>query len=272
MIRTINLNADMGESYGKFTVGNDAALMKIIKSANIACGFHAGDPTIMVQTVQLAKDNGVSIGAHPSFLDLQGFGRRQINMSPREIEYMVTYQIGALQAIAHGAGQKVTHVKPHGSLNNMAHVDLGIATAIAKGIKAADKNLIFVANALSEMVTAGHNTGLRVAEEAYADRTYTDAGLLTPRSQTNAVIHDAEQAIKQVLSFIDEQAIITASGKRLPTRIKTFCTHGDEPGADVLAGKISAALAQRGIALVPDRKSTRLNSSHPSISRMPSSA
>ncbi|VTU15582.1 LamB/YcsF family protein [Variovorax sp. RA8] len=247
----VNLNADMGESFGKYTIGNDEELMKIIQSANIACGFHAGDPTVMTRTVRLASENGVSIGAHPGFNDLWGFGRRQIRMNARDLEYMITYQIGALQAIAHGASAKVTHVKPHGALNNMAHVDLEVATAIARGIRAADPELIFVANACSEMVTAGHAAGLRVAEEAYVDRTYSDTGLMTSRTEEDAIIKDAEVAVRQVLSFIEEQAVITRSGKRLAARIQTFCTHGDEPTAVALASKVHEQLKQRGIQLVP---------------------
>jgi UPF0271 protein len=249
---TINLNADMGESYGRFKVGNDAGLMQIIKSASIACGFHAGDPTVMADAVRLAQANGVSIGAHPGFNDLWGFGRRQIKMNPRDLEYMITYQIGALQGIAHGAAAKVTHVKPHGALNNMAHVDLEVATAIARGIKAADPDLIFVANACSKMVEAGHAFGLRVAEEAYVDRTYDDTGAMTARSQGDAaMIRDADAAIRQVLTFIEQQALISTSGKRFPTRIHTFCTHGDETTGTGVAGAVRAALEQQGIKVVP---------------------
>lgn len=251
MSAQINLNADMGESFGSFKVGSDEELMKIIKSANIACGFHAGDATVMTRTVQLAMQNGVSIGAHPGFNDLWGFGRRQIKMNARDLEYMITYQIGALQAIAGASGAKVTHVKPHGALNNMAHHDNEVATAIARGIRAADRELIFVANALSEMVVAGHAAGLKVAEEAYVDRTYSDTGLMTSRTLDNAMIHDAEVAARQVVSFIEEQAIITTSGKRLPSAIRSFCTHGDEATAVALAAKVRAELERQGIKVLP---------------------
>src|SRR5438309_209460 len=155
-MKKINLNADLGESYGRYTVGDDAGIMKVVKSANIACGFHAGDPTVMAEAVRLAHENGVSLGAHPGFNDLWGFGRRQIQMDPRDLELMVLYQVGALQAMARAQGAKVTHVKPHGALNNMAHVNTEYAMAIARGIHAADSQLIFVANATSEMVKAGH--------------------------------------------------------------------------------------------------------------------
>lgn len=247
----INLNADMGESFGKYKIGDDAELMKVIRSANIACGFHAGDATVMTETVTLALAEGASIGAHPGFNDLWGFGRRQIKTNARDLEYMVTYQIGALQAIAGAQGAKVTHVKPHGALNNMAHHDAEVAGAIARGIRAADRELIFVANACSEMVKAGHAAGLKVAEEAYVDRTYSDSGLMTPRTEPHAVIHDADAAARQVLAFIEEQAIITPSGKRLPSAIRTFCTHGDEPTALALASKVRAELERQGIRVVP---------------------
>ena len=247
----INLNADVGESFGRFTVGDDAGMMQIIKSASIACGFHAGDPTIMGDTVRVALACGVSIGAHPGFNDLWGFGRRQIKTSLRDLEYMVTYQIGALQAIAHGAGARVTHVKPHGALNNMAHDDAGYAAAIARGIRAADRDLIFVANCCSEMVTAGQAAGLRVAHEAYVDRRYDDSGRLRSRQHADALITDADAAVRQVLAFLEERAIVTHGGQRIATRIDTFCTHGDEPAGTMLAGAVRNALEKNGVRIVP---------------------
>ncbi len=246
---TINLNADMGESFGRFKVGNDEAILKVIQSASIACGFHAGDPTVMATAVRLAKENGVSIGAHPGFNDLWGFGRRQIQMNTKDLEYMIAYQIGALNGIAAGIGAKVTHVKPHGALNNMAHVEPEYAAAIARGIKSVDRDIIFVANALSEMVTAARKEGLRVAEEAYVDRTYDDTGAMTSRKLPDAMIHDPEQAIKQVLSFIEEGAIISKSGKKFPTRIHTFCCHGDEPTGVAAVSAVRQALEKNGIKL-----------------------
>ncbi len=246
----INLNADLGESFGRYRIGNDSGIMQVIRSANIACGFHAGDPTVMTEAVSLAKANGVSIGAHPGFNDLWGFGRRQIQMNPADLQYMITYQIGALQAIARAAGANVTHVKPHGALNNMAHMRRDYAMAIARGIQAADSELIFVANACSEMVIAGQELGLRVAHEAYVDRRYDDSGLMTSRTEPDAVIHDANVAVKQVLSFIREQAIITRSGKRIPTPIHSFCTHGDEGTAMGLVRAVRDALTAEGIDIV----------------------
>ena len=248
---TINLNADMGESYGRFSVGNDEAIMKVIDSASIACGFHAGDPSVMAKAVRLAKDNHVSIGAHPGFNDLWGFGRREIKMNSQDLEYMIAYQIGALNGIAAGVGTKVTHVKPHGALNNMAHDDPEYASAIARGIRSVDRDIIFVANACSEMVTAGRREGLRVAEEAYVDRTYEDSGKMTSRARPDAMIHDVDKAVQQVVSFIEEGALISKNGKKLPTRIHTFCTHGDEASGVELLLAVRRALKERGIGLAP---------------------
>ena len=244
---TINLNADMGESHGRFKVGNDEEILKIINSASIACGFHSGDPTVMANAVKLAKENGVSVGAHPGFNDIWGFGRRQIQMNTKDLEYMISYQIGALNGIAAQFGSKVTHVKPHGALNNMAHVDPEYAKAIARGIKAVDPNIIFVANVLSEMVKAGREAGLKVALEAYVDRTYDDTGAMTSRRQPNAMIHDADEAAKQVMTFLNEGAVISQSGKKFPTKIHTFCCHGDEPTGVEVVGKVKKALEKQGV-------------------------
>lgn len=246
----INLNADMGESFGRYTVGNDAALIGIVKSASIACGFHAGDPSVMAHAVALAKAHGVSVGAHPSFPDLQGFGRRPLRMRPDEIEHMVAYQIGALQGIASAQDVRVTHVKPHGALNNIAHTDGECAKAITRAIKAVDRDLIFVANACSEMVQAGEAAGLRVAHEAYADRTYDHAGRLTSRHVPGALITEPEFAVLQVLRFLDAGALVSGGGKRLPTRIDTFCAHGDEPSGVAVMSAVRAALEARGVRIV----------------------
>ena len=247
----ININADIGESFGKYTFGADEAIMPLIGSANIACGMHAGDPTVMTRTVALAIENGVSIGAHPGFNDIWGFGRRQIRMAALDLEYLVTYQIGALLAIAAAQGARVTHVKPHGALNNMAHDSEAYATAVANGIKAADRDLIFVANANSEMTRAGEKAGLRVANESYIDRRYDDHGKMISRDEGNAVINDAQEAADQVLRFINDGAIYSVSGKKIPADIHTFCLHSDEPTALALMQKVSASLAASGIDIVP---------------------
>jgi len=247
----INLNADIGESYGRFRTGNDTALMPLIQSANIACGQHAGDPTIMVDTIRLALEHQVSLGAHPGFNDVWGFGRRQIRMRARDLEYLVTYQIGALQALAQAQGARITHVKPHGALNNMAHDDLDYAMAIGRGIHAADRDLIYVANVGSQMSRAGARLGLCVANESYADRVYDDHGKMLSREHEGAVITDPDAAAQQVLRIIEEQALITVSGKRIPANVHTFCIHGDEPTAVDVAARVNAVLARAGIDMVP---------------------
>jgi 5-oxoprolinase (ATP-hydrolysing) subunit A len=247
----ININADIGESYGKFKIGNDVELMPLIGSANVACGMHAGDPSIMVETIRLAASNGVSVGAHPGFNDIWGFGRRQIRMRPQELEYLVTYQIGALQALARAEGMAVTHVKPHGALNNMAHDEPDYAMAIGRGIKAADSDLIFVANVGSEMSLAGERLGLRVANESYVDRLYDDNGKMASREREDAVIKDPWRAAEQTLRFIEERALVSASGKRIPARIDTFCVHGDEPTAVPIMKAVREALRQAGVEMVP---------------------
>ena len=246
----LNLNGDMAESFGRYTIGDDEALIRLVRSASIACGFHAGDPAVMAKSVKLAKDHGVSVGAHPSFPDLQGFGRRMMRMRPAEVEHMSAYQIGALQGVAAAHGVRVTHVKPHGALNNIAHDDADYAGAIARAIRAVDRDLIFVANACSQMVRAAEGAGLRVAHEAYADRTYDDVGRLTSRQVAGALITDPEIAVKQVLSFIDAKGLVTRSGKTIPSRIDTFCAHGDEPSGVAVMRAVRRALEARGVELV----------------------
>jgi UPF0271 protein len=247
----ININADIGESYGKYQLGNDAGLMPLIGSANVACGMHAGDPSIMASTVRLALENGVSIGAHPGFNDIWGFGRRQIRMSQRDLEYLVTYQIGALQAIARAQGGRVTHVKPHGALNNMAHEDPGYAEAIGRGIKAADPDLIYVANVGSEMARAAERLGLTLANESYVDRRYGDDGNMLSRERDDAMIREPREAAEQVVRFLEEGAVISITGKRVPASIQTFCVHGDEPTAVPVMKAVRAALKQAGVDVVP---------------------
>ncbi|MBP6020463.1 MAG: 5-oxoprolinase subunit PxpA [Burkholderiaceae bacterium] len=246
----INLNADIGESYGKYTIGSDSELMSLIGSANIACGMHAGDPTIMVKTVNMALNQGVSIGAHPGFNDIWGFGRRQIKMSPIDLEYLITYQIGALQAIAQAQSAVVTHVKPHGALNNMAHDSEDYAMAIGRGIKAADRDLIFVANAGSQMTLAGARLGLRVANESYVDRRYDDNGKMLSRERDDAVIKDPIAAVEHVMRILEDKMITSISGKRIPCEVHSFCIHGDEPTAVPVAKALREALAQAGIQVL----------------------
>lgn len=246
----ININADIGEGFGKFRMGNDEELMRLIGSANVACGMHAGDPTIMACTVDFALRENVSVGAHPGFNDIWGFGRRQIRMNPQDLEYSVTYQIGALQAIAGSRGAHVTHVKPHGALNNMAHDDRDIAEAIGRGIKAADPDLIYVANFGSQMSLAGERLGLRVANESYVDRRYDDNGKMLSRELENSVIRSPQEATEHVMRILGDKALYSVNGKRIAADIHTFCIHGDEPTAVPVAKALRAALAEAGYSVV----------------------
>lgn len=251
----INLNADLGESFGAWTMGSDAELLQVINSANIACGFHAGDPVVMRETVRLAVANGVSLGAHPAFPDLQGFGRRVMQLSPQELEATILYQVGALQAMAAAEGSRVSHVKPHGALNNMACADEAMATTVARAVKALDRELILLAPAHSALERAGEAAGLRVAREVFADRSYQPDGQLTPRSQPGAVLHGAQDCVQHVLRMLEAGGIVTADGQRLPTRIDSICVHGDGPGAVEAARAIRDALEAAGHRLVtlPER-------------------
>ena len=247
----INLNADMGEGFGAYDIGNDEAMLKIIRSASIACGLHAGDPLTMHRNVLRAKEEGVSIGAHPGFNDLWGFGRRRIEMKPDQLEYLVAYQIGALQAMAAYVGERVTHVKPHGALNNMAAVDAEYAIAIGRAIKAVDREIVYVALAGSEMERAGRSLGLRVAREGFCDRLYDDDGNLTSRSIPGAVIKDPAVAAKRVVDIVRNGEIVSRNGKRIACKIDTLCVHGDEPTAVDVARAVRAGLEAAGVAIVP---------------------
>ncbi len=242
----INLNADLGESFGAWRMGDDRALLAVVGTANVACGFLAGDPLVMTETVNLARDAGVSIGAHPSFPDLQGFGRRNMNLAPRELAAVVTYQVGALIGVAQAQGASVTHVKPHGAMNNMACEDAAMAAVIAGAVKAIDAHLILLAPALSKLAAAGREAGLRVADEIFADRAYTDEGSLVPRSQPGAVLHDARACLAHVLAMIERGGIVTASGEVLTCNIHSVCVHGDNAHAVATAAAVRQGLAAAG--------------------------
>jgi UPF0271 protein len=250
-MRSIDLNCDCGESFGAYVIGDDDAMLKIVTSANVACGFHGGDPDVMARTFRLAKANGVAIGAHPGFPDLQGFGRRRLPFSAAEIERLVAYQIGAAQALAAYAGHKITHVKPHGALSNVACEEPDIAKAIARAAVAVDPQIIFLAVARTELERAGVAAGLAVAREIYADRGYGEDGLLLPRGEAGAVLHEPDLIARRVLSMIQENAVITASGKKLPTEIDSVCVHGDTPNAVAIAAVVRAKLGDAGISLAP---------------------
>lgn len=248
---SINLNADMGEGFGAYDIGDDDAILKIIRSASIACGFHAGDPLTMRRIVQRAKEEGVSVGAHPGFNDLWGFGRRRIEMSPEHLEYLIAYQIGALQAMTAYVGDNVTHLKPHGALNNMAAENADYAMAIGRAIKAVDRDIVYVALSGSEMEKAGRTLGLRVACEGFCDRLYEDDGNLTSRAVPGSVIKDPAIATKRVVDMVLNGEIISRNGKRVPRRIDTLCVHGDEPTAIALASAVRSGLEAAGVKVVP---------------------
>jgi UPF0271 protein len=248
---TIDLNSDLGEGYGDYRMGDDAAMLQIVTSVNVACGFHAGDPQIMAETFAAARAAGVAIGAHPGYPDLQGFGRRFIPYSAAEIERLVAYQLGAAMAMASLARHKVTHIKAHGALANLAADDREVAGAVVRAAKAVDRGLVILAIAGTEIERAADGNGMRAAREIFADRAYTPLGRLVPRKQPGAVIHDPETAAARVLNMLREGAIIAVDGTRVPVGIDSVCVHGDTPGAVALAGAVRAALTGAGFVLRP---------------------
>ena len=249
---TIDLNCDLGESFGAYKIGNDEEILKIISSANVACGFHGGDPVVMHKTIEMAKANAVGIGAHPGFNDLWGFGRRQIVVQDvSEIEKMLIYQIGAIQGMARAQGAEVTHYKIHGALGNMACVDPDLAMAAARAVKAVAPDLIFVVLPMSELEKAGARMGLRLAREIFADRAYDDDAMLVRRGTPGAMIEDPTEAAERMVRFVEDGAIISLSGKRIEVPIDTICVHGDSPHAVAMAAQVRAELTRAGIAIRP---------------------
>lgn len=243
----VDINSDIGEG-----VGDDEAMLNVATSVNVACGFHAGDPDTMRNIAVRARARGVSIGAHPSYRDLAGFGRHAMpGLSASEIENLVAYQTGALCAVAALAGHKVTHVKAHGALSNAACADSMIANAIAAAIKAVDPGLAFMVLPHTELARAADRSGLKPIHEIYADRAYQDDAQLLPRSQSGAVLHDANEIAQRVLRMVHEQSIMTASGKTIPTPVESICVHGDTPGAVEIAKTVRATLKQNNVAISP---------------------
>jgi len=247
----IDLNCDMGESFGHYTLGTDAALMPYITSANIACGLHASDPLVMEQTVRLAREHGVGIGAHPGFPDLQGFGRRAMQLSAEEAEAFTLYQVGALAGFAQAAGVELVHVKPHGALYNQAAQDRSLAGAIARGVARFSRRLILVGLANSVSVEAGQDAGLPVAREAFADRAYEADGSLRSRRLPGAVLHDPAQAAEQAVRIAREGVVVAHNGEEVAVQAETLCLHGDTPTALTIAQAIRQALRAAGVEVVP---------------------
>ena len=247
MTLTVDLNADMGESYGPWTMGDDAALLQTITSANIACGFHAGDPDVMAATMAAAVKHGVGIGAHPGFADLQGFGRRKMHLSHAELSHLITYQLGAAQAMAARAGGRVRHLKLHGALANMAAEDIDMARACYAAARAVAPQIILVSLAATAQQQAAIAMGGPWVAEIFADRAYNDDATLVDRKLPGAVIHDPKTAAQRMVDMLRAGAIITVSGKYIPTQIDTICLHGDTKGAIEIARATRAALTATGI-------------------------
>ncbi|MDT3401671.1 LamB/YcsF family protein [Mucilaginibacter terrae] len=248
-MQTIDLNCDMGEAFGNYPMPNDETLMDYITSANIACGYHAGDPEVMQRTVSMAIKKGVAIGAHPGLPDLQGFGRREMKITANEAYQFTLYQIGALYGFVKAAGGKLHHVKAHGALYNMAAKDVALARAIVQAVHDFDPTLILYGLAGSEMIKAAQKSGLTSASEVFADRTYQDDGSLTPRSQSNALITNEQDSVKQVLIMVKEQKVVSANNKTIALKADTLCLHGDGAHAVDFAKLINQKLKQEGIIL-----------------------
>jgi 5-oxoprolinase (ATP-hydrolysing) subunit A len=246
---SIDLNCDMGESFGAWRMGNDAALMDFVSSVNIACGFHAGDPSVIRKTVETAIEKNVAVGAHPSFPDLQGFGRREMKMPPGEIYDAVLYQVAALKGICEALGGRLHHVKPHGALYNQAARDAEIAAAIAEAVQKIDAGLIFYGLSGSFLISEAEKIGLKTASEVFADRTYQPDGSLTPRARPDALIEDETESLAQVLRMIQKQTVIATNGETVPLKAETVCIHGDGARALEFARAINARLRANGISI-----------------------
>jgi UPF0271 protein len=243
----VDLNADVGESTASRTVGDDASLMPHITSASIACGFHAGDPGVMRATVALAREHGVAVGAHPGFPDLEGFGRRELQVGPRDVEDFVAYQVGALAGIAAAQGVRLQHVKPHGALFNMAARDAALADAVARATALIDTSIALFGLPDSELLAAGRRAGLRVVPEGFADRGYLSDGSLAPRGQPGALINNPDTIARRAVGMVRDGLVDAVDGTRVRLAIETICVHGDTPGAAALAARIRAALTAAGV-------------------------
>lgn len=246
---SVDLNCDCGEGFGPYAMGDDEAMLDLVTSANVACGFHAGDPQIMARTFALAKAKGVAIGAHPGFPDLWGFGRRRLPFSAEEIERLVAYQVGAAKALAALAGHRLAYVKLHGALSNIAMEEEKVANAAVRAVKAAGPELGLLAVAGTMQEAAGRAAGLRVWSEIYADRAYTEAGLLLERSRPSAVLTNAEEIAERVLAMVEAAAVIAVSGARVPVGVDSICVHGDSANAVDMAKAVRGRLAAAGVAL-----------------------
>ncbi len=245
----VDLNADIGESYGAYVIGDDEALLASVTSASVAAGFHAGDPGVLRRTIRAAHAHGVAVGAHPGFQDLPGFGRREMRLSPADAEDLVLYQIAAVAGVAQSEGVRLQHVKPHGALYNMAATDAGLAAAIARAVRAFDRSLILFGLPGSALLDAGRAEGLRVAAEAFADRAYQRDGKLAPRGAGQSVITDPSLVVDRALRMVTEGVVIGIDGSPVPIVADTLCVHGDTPGAGRLAASLRRGLEAAGVAV-----------------------
>ena len=245
----IDLNADVGESFGPYTIGHDAGLMASITSANIAAGFHGGDPSVLRETIRLAVARGIAIGAHPGFPDLAGFGRRELRVTPREAEDFILYQIAAVAGVAAAEGGTLHHVKAHGALFNMAARDPGLAGALARAVAAFDRSRVWFALPGSAMVVAARTAGITVALEVFADRAYEADGHLASREKSGAVIHDPAAVVARAVRMVTDRALVSLDGSVLPIEADTICIHSDTPAADRLAADLRSALEAAGVTV-----------------------
>jgi UPF0271 protein len=248
-MKKIDLNCDMGESYGAWKMGADAEVMPFITSANIACGFHAGDPATIRKTVRLAVDRGVAVGAHPSLPDLMGFGRRAMRISPQDMYDLVVYQAGAVEAFARAAGAKLHHVKCHGALYNMAATDESLSEAMAKAVRDLGGGVMLYALSNSVMMKIAKKQNIPVCGEVFADRGYSDDGTLAPRDRPGGMIEDAAASVKQALAMIEEGHVTSLAGRRVAVAADTMCLHGDQPGAAAFARNLRKAFSEKGITV-----------------------
>lgn len=251
MTRKVDFNCDLGESFGPYTIGDDEAMMRVITSANVACGVHGGDPTVMERTVRLATQHGVGIGAHPGFPDLAGFGRREMRLSPDELRTLHLYQIGALWAFARAQGTSLQHVKPHGALHNMAMSNEAWSRAIVAALASLDRSLILITFHGSVMERVAREAGLRVASEGYADRGYERDGSLVSRSRPGSLVTDPEIVARRVVRMVTEGVVETVDGGEIRLQPHTICFHGDTPGAPRLVRAAREALTRAAVELAP---------------------
>jgi 5-oxoprolinase (ATP-hydrolysing) subunit A len=247
-MKTVDINCDMGESYGAWTMGADAEVMPHITSANVACGFHGGDPATIRKTVKLAVEHGVAIGAHPSLPDIQGFGRRAMKISPQDMYDLVVYQAGAVEGFARAAGSKLHHIKCHGALYNMAANDEGLSDAMVRAAKDLGTMLYVLSNSRNFQIAK--RAGIAVLGEVFADRGYSDDGTLAPRDKPGGMIEDKAKSVQQALAMVEQGFVTSLSGKRVPVAADTLCLHGDQPGAAAFAQAIRKAFAERNISVV----------------------